>query len=276
MPLPKISIVTPSYNQASFIEENIRSVLQQNYPSVEHIVIDGGSNDTTLEILKKYSHLHWISEADRGQSHALNKGFHMATGEIIGWINSDDGYCPNIFRDVAKIFDDPNVIVVYGDGVEIDETGRTLRTITPRGISDKEFIRYWWWRYDYIQAAFFFRREVFERVGYLDEDLYYTMDHEFFIRLLQRYSFTYVPKQLAYYRLHKDSKTGIATQPIIPKSIWELHRVSLRYWGSPVQLQYYINLFSFIGGLLLSFLKNIFFVRGSKMRLSMKRLIENQ
>jgi len=102
---PKITIVTPSFNQGNFIDENIQSVLTQNYPNFEHIIIDGGSIDGTVDILKKYSHLKWVSEPDRGQASALNKGFRMATGDVIGWLNSDDSYLPGTFEVVARAFD---------------------------------------------------------------------------------------------------------------------------------------------------------------------------
>ena len=102
---PKITIVTPSFNQGKFIDENIQSVLTQNYPNFEHIIIDGGSIDGTVDILKKYSHLKWVSEPDRGQASALNKGFRMATGDVIGWLNSDDSYLPGTFEVVARAFD---------------------------------------------------------------------------------------------------------------------------------------------------------------------------
>ena len=270
---PKISIVTPSFNQAPFIEENIQSVLQQNYPSFEHIVIDGGSTDGTIEILKKYSHLRWISEPDRGQSHALNKGFNTATGDIIGWLNADDTYCENILHVVAQHFIHPEVMVVYGDGFDIDDYGNILRKRISRGISTEDFIKYWWWKYEYTQPAVFFRRKVFDEVGFIDEELYYAMDHDFFIRLSLKYTFHHIPLPLANFRLYSASKTGRVHQKALPGSIWELHRVSKRYWGNPMQMKYYTYLFSFLGGLLFSLSKNLFFVHGSKSRMVARRLL---
>jgi glycosyltransferase involved in cell wall biosynthesis len=271
MPLPKISVITPSFNQALFLEENIQSVLSQHYPHVEHIIIDGGSTDGTLDILRGHPSIRYISEKDRGQSHALNKGFRMATGEIIGWINSDDGYRADIFHEVADRFQSPGVNVVYGQGIIVDAQGSAIRTVTPRGITSDDFIRYWRWKYDYVQSAFFFRRSVFDKIGYIDESLYYAMDHEFFIRLLLNYTFVYLQKPLAYFRLHDVSKTGKAIQTIIPKDVWTLHTISKRYWGKPTKLAYYGYLLSFAAAIGFSFLKNIAFVPGSKSREFLRR-----
>src|SRR5262245_7113023 len=123
MQLPTISVVTPSFNQAKFLRANIDSVLSQGYPHLEHIVIDGGSTDGSVDILRNYNHLRWISELDRGQTHALNKGFRMATGEVIGWLNSDDTYCPDVLREVGQKFEDRSIAVLCGDGYEIDAEG---------------------------------------------------------------------------------------------------------------------------------------------------------
>jgi len=273
MPLPKISIITPSFNQARFIDANIQSVLLQEYPNVEHIIIDGGSTDGTIKILEKYSHLHWISEKDRGQSHALNKGFKMATGDIIGWLNSDDTYCPNIFQVVAEQFGGENVKVICGDGYEMDEDGNVTRPLYSRGVSSEILVRYWKWKYEYIQPAFFFHRDVFNGVGFLDENLYYTMDYDFFIRLGKQYEFHYLPQPLANYRLYVGSKTGRNFLKFIPDYMWEMQKVSHRYWGKPYRIKYYEYLFSFIGALFYSIVKNLFFSPTSKSRNLLKRKI---
>lgn len=276
MPLPKISIITPSLNQAKFIEENIKSVLDQNYENVEHIIIDGGSTDGTIEILKKYSHLHWVSEPDRGQSHALNKGFRMATGNIIGWLNSDDTYCQDIFKTVAGQFDNIDVKVLYGDGYETDENGSIKRSLYSRGVSTDILIKYWKWEYEFVQPAFFFHKDVFSGVGYLNENLFYTMDYEYFIRLGKRYKFHYLQKPLANYRLYVGSKTGKNFLKFIPDYMWEMQKVSHRYWGKLYQIKYYGYLFSFIGALVYSFIKNMFFSPTSKSRKWFKRIISRR
>src|SRR5258707_11139569 len=134
-PRPRITVVTPSFNQGRFIEEAIESVVEQNFSSVEHLIVDGGSNDETLNILKQRSeaptwkHVKWVSEPDSGQSAALNKGFRLATGEIIGWLNSDDRYRAGCFEAVAQAFAlNPEVDIVYGDYTVIDETGSVVKT----------------------------------------------------------------------------------------------------------------------------------------------------
>ncbi|MBI5020661.1 MAG: glycosyltransferase [Ignavibacteriales bacterium] len=271
MPLPKISIITPSFNQARFIDANIQSVLNQQYPNVEHIIIDGGSTDGTVDVLKKYPHLRWISKKDRGQSDALNKGFKLAAGDIIGWLNSDDTYCPYIFPIVADYFKNEDVKVICGDGYEIDSSGIVIKQMYSRSASPDILIKYWKWKLEFIQPAFFFRREVFDKVGFLDEDLYFTMDFDFFIRLGQRYKFHYCQIPFANFRLYTESKTGKNYRKIIPDYIWEMQKVSHRYWGKPYQIKYYEYLFSFIGALFYSVVKNLFFSPTSKSRALIKR-----
>jgi glycosyltransferase involved in cell wall biosynthesis len=123
---PKVSIITPSFNQAGFIERTIQSVLSQDYPNIEYLVIDGGSNDETLEVLKKYEgRLQWISEKDSGQSEAINKGYRMATGEILTWLNSDDTLLPGAVSKAVAYFDEhPDVMMIYGEGYIIDENDK--------------------------------------------------------------------------------------------------------------------------------------------------------
>jgi len=204
---PKISIVTVSYNQCQFIEENILSVINQDYPNVEHIIIDAGSTDGTLEILKKYDkHLNWVSEPDKGQSDGLNKGFRKATGDIIGWINSDDCLAPGALKKVGNFFKEhPDEIAVTGDQAYIDEAGNQQSIVKSKPYS-----------YDYLvnhaigvtQNSTFFRRLVFDKIGYLDESLHYAMDHELFIRIASLKEIPYIPETLAYFRIQEDAKTA--------------------------------------------------------------------
>ena len=268
---PKISVVTPSFNQAAFIEENIQSVLSQGYPNVEHIIVDGGSTDGTLEILRRYPHLRWVSEPDRGQTHALNKGFHMASGEVIGWVNSDDTYCPGALSTAVERFRNPSTMVVCGDGYEIDRSGGVLRPMRSNRVSPERLIRYWKWDYEFCQPAFFFRRSVFDVVGYLDESLYYAMDVEFFIRLGQRFELDYVPLPLANLRFYETTKSGRNAAKLIPDYVWEFHSVSRRHWGPLLSGSYMRYAASFAGAIGLSIIKNLFIVRGSKSRDRLRR-----
>jgi glycosyltransferase involved in cell wall biosynthesis len=210
---PLISIVTPSFNQASFIEEALNSVQCQSYKRHEHLVIDGMSVDGTVDLLRNVAtrkteqRIFWISERDSGQSEAVNKGFREAQGEIIGWLNSDDRYRFDCFQHVVRAFEDyPDVDVIYGDYAIVDGDGRILKV--RREIEFSAFILYYH-RVLYIPTtSTFFRRRVFEDGNWLDEKLHYAMDLEFFIRLSERgYQFRHIPEVLAEFRIHPKSKT---------------------------------------------------------------------
>jgi len=181
---PKISIVTPSYNQAEFLERTILSVLNQNYPNLEYIIIDGGSTDGSVEIIKKYEKYlsFWVSEKDEGQAYAINKGFKIATGDFLGWQNSDDLYIPSTFWNfVMHIKRKPKAEVIYGNKLCINDSDLVIR---------KQFyIRPSLFIYKNVgmticnQSAFF-RKKLLEYHGFLDEQLDFAMDHEFFLRLI--------------------------------------------------------------------------------------------
>lgn len=205
----KISIITPSLNQGEFIEENILSVLNQNYQNFEHIIIDGGSSDNTLNILNKYQHLIWESKHDRGQSHALNKGLKKATGEIIGWFNSDDRVPLGAFQKVNEYFNDnPEEIAVVGNQIFIDKHSKFIKLNESRE-----------YEYDYLlnkakgitQNSIYFKRNVISEIGYLNENLIYSMDREYFIRLSKIRSIKHINKVLGEFRLYSNSKTGHGT-----------------------------------------------------------------
>jgi glycosyltransferase involved in cell wall biosynthesis len=214
MIVPKISIVTPSYNQASFIEEMLHSVKDQNCSSLEHIVIDGASMDRTVAILQEYSqrpdwqHLRWVSEPDRGQSDALNKGFRMATGDLTGWLNSDDRYRPGCFDAVmAAGQQHPEADVFYGDYTWIDE--HNMCTQIRREIEFSRFVL-GYHRVLYIPTtSTFFRRRIFDEGNWIDTRYHYAMDYEFFLRLAGGgYRFQHIPQLLADFRWHSESKSG--------------------------------------------------------------------
>jgi glycosyltransferase involved in cell wall biosynthesis len=212
-PPAKISIVTPSFNQGSFIEEALLSVREQNYSDIEHIVVDGASTDATVEILRRFGrksgwkHLRWLSEPDRGQTDALNKGFRMARGAIVGWLNSDDRYRPDCFETIAREFGrSPDVDILYGDYTWMNEAGDVKRI--RREIEFSQFILSYH-RVLYIPTvSTFFRRRLFDDGNWLDGALQYAMDYEFFLRLAKRgYRFRHVPSVLADFRWHAQNKS---------------------------------------------------------------------
>ena len=210
---PLISVVTPSFNQACFIDEALTSVQAQSYRNYEHIIVDGMSSDGTIDILrnrlsnKDQTNAFWISEPDSGQSNALNKGFRLAKGDIIGWLNSDDRYWPNCFEHVAKAFrDHPEIDIVYGDYCLINEASKILKV--KREIEFNTFILLYH-RVLYVPTpTTFFRRRVFNENNWLNEKLHYAMDFEFFLRLSESgYRFMHLSKILADFRLQPTSKT---------------------------------------------------------------------
>jgi glycosyltransferase involved in cell wall biosynthesis len=210
---PLISIVTPSLNQGGFIGEALKSVQLQNYGHCEHLVIDGLSTDGTVDLLRNLTanrerqNISWVSERDSGQSDALNKGFRQAKGDIIGWLNSDDRYRAGCFEHVVRAFEEnPEVDIFYGDYLTIDELGKALQL--RREIEFSEFILLYH-RILYIPTtATFFRRKIFDEGNWLDSNLHYAMDLEFFIRLAARgYRFKHIPQVLADFRMQPNSKT---------------------------------------------------------------------
>ena len=201
---PKISIVTPSYNQGRFIEDSIQSVLNQNYPNFEHIIIDNQSTDETIEVLKKYDHmphLKWISEPDEGQTDAINKGFKMASGDIVAWLNADDYYLPSTFQSVAKYYQKKGFEILYGQCVFVDENKKKLRIKREHSFNYGVLLYYGC----YIPStATFFNRRILDSGNFLDPSYMVTMDYEYFVRLYTLgYRFDFLSQVLAAFRWHK-------------------------------------------------------------------------
>jgi len=216
-PWPKITIVTPTLNQGWYIEEAILSVLRQNYPNLEYIIIDGGSEDETLSVIKRYEHLLtcFVSEKDRGQAHAINKGFAKATGEILGWLNSDDQLEPGALAAVAIAFRESSADIVAGvcSLYEDSELVGGHLTSCAEGtlpLQDLLNLEGCWLRGKFFyQPEVFFTRAIFDRAGgKVEEDLYYSMDYELWLRLAkEKARIKVIGKSLARYRRHKEQKT---------------------------------------------------------------------
>lgn len=226
-PKPSIGIITPSFNQAQYLESTIQSVLQDEYPRLQYVIVDGGSTDGSVDLIRKYhKHLHyWISEPDGGQSEAINKGFRLTTADVVGWLNSDDLYLPGALNTVGNVFaSKPDVQVVLGRTIFTESDLKIVRTcyhpkvynyMSQRGI------------FYFNQQSMFWRRELFEKIGYLDETLQMCMDIDVWIRFLKlRAQIEVVPQFLSVWRLHDDCKScknGWGTGPE-----WDADRKVLR------------------------------------------------
>ena len=204
--LPKVTIVTPSYNQAEFLEETILSVLNQTYPNIEYIIVDGGSTDGSVEIIKKYEDrlAWWVSEPDNGQSDAINKGFSHATGEIYNWLNSDDIlYAESVSVAVHFMQKYPEYELVYGDRVVIDNHGRIIDVFEPVGVS-RRMARF---ALRIPQETTFFTSRIWHKVGGLNEALHFVMDSDLWYRFLEETPFFHIPVFMGAYRNHEESKS---------------------------------------------------------------------
>lgn len=207
---PTITIVTPSYNQGRFLEETIRSVLLQGYPKLEYLVMDGGSTDHSIEIIKKYEPwlTHWVSETDEGQADAIRKGFSLAKGQVMAWINSDDYYEPDALWRVAHIFaKNPKLAFVNGDVNRVNENGRFQQRIF--AMRPSAFFAANLGRHGWPQQGCFWRRTVYIEVGGIDPTLQFCMDKDLFVRLVSAGTGQRVPgPPLANFRFHPRSKSS--------------------------------------------------------------------
>lgn len=238
---PLVSIVTPSFNQGRYLEKTMLSVLEQDYPNIEYIVIDGASTDDSVEIIQRYASRlgYWISEPDRGQTEALNKGFALAHGVILAWLNSDDIYYPGAISSSVKFLNDnPHVGLVYGDLDFIDEEDRVIGKFNAAQTNLRKLRR----GYVHIpQPAAFFRSSDWGRIGPLDPSYFFAMDYDLWVRLAGVTEIKYLPgSPWAKFRLHSDAKTINADDRCWP----EMLRVHYRDGGSPFSIivaKYYLR-----------------------------------
>lgn len=202
---PLVSIITPSFNQARYLEATIQSVLSQDYPYIEYMVIDGASTDDSVEIIRKYQDrfVYWASEKDSGQADAINKGLSRATGEIIAWLNSDDYYLPNTISRVVKTFNEnPNVLMVYGDVLAVDEHGQAINALKYKQLSLEHLLCF-----QIIgQSSVFFQRKAYEKTGELDPTFNFLLDHQLWIRIAQQGKILHVPHIWSAARYHAEAK----------------------------------------------------------------------
>ncbi len=225
---PLVSIVTPSYNQADYLEETIRSVLDQDYPNIEYIIVDGGSTDNSKAIIEKYADKlgWWVSETDRGQTDAINKGFAHAHGEIFAWINSDDTYTKGAIAEATEYLQShPEIGMVYGDANLIDEDGKIV------GLFPAKQTDYGRLRRGYVhipQQTAFFRADLWRKVGPLDPTFYFAMDYDLWVRIAKLTPLVYYPKLWANFRLHQSGKTVLSDDRCWP----EMLRVHYREGGN--------------------------------------------
>lgn len=200
-----VSIVTPSYQQSPFLEETILSVLDQEYPAIEYMVVDGGSTDGSVEIIQHYQDrlAWWVSEKDAGQSAAINKGFRRVNGEIVGWLNSDDVLMPGAVQKVVETFAaNPDAALVYGDVYSIDEEGKIFNKTLHGAVTLTDLMQFT----IISQPAVFVRTKLLKAVGYVDETFHYLMDHHLWLKLAQEGELVHIPVVLAKARYHASAK----------------------------------------------------------------------
>lgn len=237
---PLVSIITPSFNQAAYLETTIQSVLGQDYPNLEYFVIDGGSTDGSAELIQRYAPrlAGWVSEKDRGQTDAINKGFARANGEILAWLNSDDIYQPGaVSAAVAAFQQNPQAGLIYGDATFIDEKGRRIGSFPARQTSYRLL------RQGYVhipQQAAFFRADLWRQVGPLDPSFYFAMDYDLWVRLAACAPLIYTRQLWASFRLHGGAKTIQADDRCWPEML-KVHRREGGSWFSVIYAKYWVR-----------------------------------
>jgi glycosyltransferase involved in cell wall biosynthesis len=220
----KFSIVTPSYNQGRYIKDTIESVLQQNYSNYEHIIVDGGSTDDTIDILKQYPHLHWISEKDKGAAEAINKGFKLSSGDIITWLNSDDYFAENIFTSINNYFtNNDEAQFIYGNRNVVFPEENKIFTEKTEELNAHKLIHI---NADIVrQPCSFYKRKLLDKIGFLDESLKLVFDYELFIRFFLQTKPVYINQTFAFQR---DYETTLSRR-FTKKQVSEIFRVSRKY-----------------------------------------------
>jgi glycosyltransferase involved in cell wall biosynthesis len=230
----RVSIVTPSYNQAQFLERTIQSVLQQTYADIEYIVIDGGSTDGSKAIIERYADriTYWVSEKDKGQTDAINKGFAQATGEVLAWLNSDDTMEPDaVKRAVEELKRHPEVGMVYGHGFFIDGEDKKIGDF-PSAQTNYAKLRQ---AYVHIcQQASFWRAELWNKVGPLDDSIYFAMDYDLWLRLAKEAPLLFINEHWANFRLHGEAKSVAEDDRCWP----DMLKIHLRDGGSRFSVLY--------------------------------------
>lgn len=234
--LPLVSVVTPSLNQGRYLEEAIVSVLEQDYPNVEHIVVDGGSTDMTRSVLERYPHLRWLSEPDAGQAAAINKGFRMASGSIYGWLNADDYFLPGAIAAAVEVVRESGCALVHGGWRRIEEDGTLIGDV---GVVPFDYMRQLEAVNAVCQPGAFFTRDAYWAVGGVDESYRYAMDYELWLKLGARFPVRHVDRVQAAYRYHPESKSIAAYDAFGPETL----RASRRHGGrffSRMYVDYYL------------------------------------
>jgi glycosyltransferase involved in cell wall biosynthesis len=237
---PKVSIITPSYNQGRYIEATIQSVLAQEYSNIEYIIVDGGSKDESVDIIKKYEGqlAWWVSEKDKGHADALNKGFSRATGDILAWINSDDLYYPNTVSEaVAVLRDHPEAGMVYANANLIDASGQFAGKFAARQTNYKRLLR---GSVHIPQATTFYRADIWRSVGLFDLSLFFAFDYEMWVRFAKVSQLLYVPRLWADFRMHDEGKSVINDNRCYPDML-EVHRREGGGWFSWLRLRSFIR-----------------------------------
>lgn len=216
---PLVTIITPSYNQAKYLEDTIRSVLAQDYPKIEYIIVDGGSTDGSVEIIQRYAErlAWWVSERDQGQTEAINKGFARATGDVLAWINSDDTYLPGAVGEAVEFLTaHPEAAMVYGDANLIDGQGSVMGRFPARQTDLRHMLR---GSVHIPQQTTFFWARLWKQVGPLDPSFYFAMDYDLWVRLAKLGPLLYEPRLWANFRLHGAGKSIVRDDRCYPEML---------------------------------------------------------